>query len=93
MSAEIIPFPKRPVSSDVVQLLESQLALAKEGKISFVAMALLNDRNVAYSAWTPDEFHSQSHLTSAMGCVSFLSARFGEAVLAGAEEGTPNDAA
>lgn len=90
MSADIIPFPRpnrRIVEKDaVVGLLEHQLKLAKEGKLSFVAIAAVNDQGIGYSAWAPDDHIGQQLLTAALGAVGFLNARFYESALAGADE-------
>lgn len=93
MSAKIIPFPNKKADRGVVELLEHQLALAKEGKVTFIAFAAVNDQGIAYSSWSPDEFEHQSKLTQALGAVAFLNARFAEAVLDGADEGGPDDEA
>lgn len=91
MSARIIQFPNSRVDRGVVQMLEHQLALAKEGKVSFFAFAALNDQGIGYSGWAPYEFNHQAKLTSAIGSVSFLKARFDEAVLDGASDGVPDE--
>lgn len=87
MSAEIIKFPRKEKA--VVQMLERQLALAKEGKIKFIVFAAVNDDNVGYSGWAPDDTIGQPALTAAIGAVSFMKARFMDSVLEGAV--TSND--
>lgn len=96
MSAEIIPFPtrKRMNSRAVVDLLEHQLKLAKEGKLQFIAIAGVNDENVGCSAWAPDDYIGQQLLTAAIGSVAFLHGRFLDSAVAGADETEePPDAA
>lgn len=83
MSAKIIPFPSDRTA--IVKFLEQQLALAKEGKIKFIAVAVVNDQNIGYSGWAPDDHIEQVLLTAALGTVGFLNARFYESALAGAD--------
>lgn len=88
MSADIIPFPRpnrRIVEKDaVVGLLEHQLKLAKEGKLSFVAIAAVSADGHAFSGWATDDDMDPALVTAAIGAVSFLKSRFDESVLAGA---------
>lgn len=92
MTAQIIKFPRK--ESAVVQMLEHQLALAKEGKIKFIAFAAVNEQNHGYSGWAPDDEIGQAALTAAIGSVAFMNARFMESVLEGAvnHDDTPDAA-
>ncbi len=91
MTAKIIPFPNPKVDRDVVKMLEHQLALAREGKIKFVAFAAVNDQNIGYSGWSPDDDINQELLTAALGAVGFLNARFFESASAGATDASNDD--
>lgn len=95
MTAKIIPFPNPNADKAVVQLLEHQLALAKEGKTKFLAMAVVANDDVGYSAWAPYDEIGQQLLTSALGSVGFLNARFYESALAGTvpRDDEPDEAA
>lgn len=96
MSADIINFPggksmppgvaaatALPVDMEVVRMLEIQLALAKEGRVKFVALAAVSSDNIGYSAWAPDSEMPQDLCTTALGSITFLHARFNESVLHG----------
>lgn len=86
MSAKIIPFPtpQNENQNALVRMLTAQLALAKEGKIKFCAIAAVSADGHAFSGWATDDDMDPALVTAAIGAVSFLKSRFDESVLAGA---------
>jgi hypothetical protein len=91
---KIVPFKPKvvtpeskvlPVEENVIQTLEDLLAEAKAGHVRFLAYAIVDADGVGNSAWSPrNEFIDTPLLTSALGAVSFLNARFLDSAIAGA---------
>lgn len=75
-----------PADRNIVAMLENFLALAKEGKIVFAALATVNNEGVGFSSWEP-EYSSPTLVTSAAGAVAYLSHRYNQAMVEGADLG------
>jgi hypothetical protein len=69
---------------DIVLMFERCLKAAKEGKIKFGAVAVVDHRDVAITSWEPSDAPS-SVVTSALGAISFLNSRFGSSADDGGE--------
>jgi hypothetical protein len=86
MMGKLIQFPKsRHKTFPITSLLEMLLERAQRGELKFLAVAALEQDGNAFSAWTPEDLQ-EADLTSAIGAVSFLHARFMDNVVTGAEE-------
>jgi hypothetical protein len=73
-----------PVQENVVATLEDLLEEARAGHVRFLAYATVDADGVGKSAWSPrNELIDTPLLTSALGAVAFLNARFLDSAIAG----------
>lgn len=82
VTSEVTPPTGHP---QLIKMLEDTLARARTGKIAFCGVAYTNDAGVASITWAPDDKVGPTALTSAMGAIAFLQARFARSVDDGAE--------
>jgi hypothetical protein len=81
---DVVKFPKSARKNPpIVAMLESLLERAKGGELKFVAVAVVGADSNAFSAWTPAELEG-AELTTAIGAVSFMHARFLDSAVRGA---------
>ncbi|MCK1742196.1 hypothetical protein IVA80_15330 [Bradyrhizobium sp. 139] len=74
-----------PANPMIVATLEGYVEMAKAGQLQFVALAYVDHKGHGFSAWSPTNDQIETPLlTSALGAVAFLNARFLDAALDGA---------
>lgn len=81
----VVPFKPRlvtpevtPSDPDIIEMLERYLKAAKSGNIKFIAVAIVDHRDIAVTTWEPSATPANL-VTSALGAVTFLNHRFGAA--------------
>jgi hypothetical protein len=82
VTSKVTPSNQNIANAAIVEMLERHLAEAKEGRITFLAHAMLDHNGVAFSTWEPAG-GGPGHVTRAMGAVGFLHHMFMDAGLDG----------
>lgn len=73
------------VDPKLVKLFEDLLRAATLGKITFAAVASVDYQGIAFSTWEPEDDMSPQQITQAMGAVGYLSHRFNQSCVEGAD--------
>jgi hypothetical protein len=80
--------PAPVVNERIVKALEDYLAKAKRGELTFVGIASVCPKGIAYSTWEPETKATPQILSAALGACSFLNSRFARACDEGAADGS-----
>ncbi|WP_454627761.1 hypothetical protein [Bradyrhizobium cenepequi] len=67
--------------ADVIKMLEFYLEKARTGKITFAAIAFIDEAGAATSTWAPESYPNEQATTKAIGAVAYLNARFMNSVV------------
>jgi hypothetical protein len=83
VTPKVTPSDQNIPNPAIVELLEGYLERARDGKIQFVAIAIIDETGIASSSWDPGDESSPQLVTQALGAVAYLHHRFNASVEAG----------